>query len=173
MNNALDSPTVVSSSTGSLQNCIRSQFLIYTCTSTDPVSISMGHSVQCWVHPPALALLPKHWHYMIATRQCCDCFFSPTRESSLLYRESLCLWHFCFQAVQLQLDLLTVRAISFLDHKLPLLSNYDFNFPFTSSNAFGSSSIKPLWAMLLQLLILFGLLAALFLSFVLRDSWKG
>ena len=73
----------------------------------------------------------------------------------------------------LQLGLLALHARSFLGHKLPLLSSYNLNFPFTGSNAFGSSSIKPLWAMLLQFLLLFGLLAILVLTFISRDSRKG
>ena len=43
MNNALDSPTAISSSTRSLQKCIRSQSLTYTCTTTSPVRFGMGH----------------------------------------------------------------------------------------------------------------------------------
>ena len=176
MSNALDSPTVISSSTRSLQKSIRSRFLIHTCTSTSPVRIGMGHLSPVLSSSPssssAAQTLALHNHYKTVLRLV---LLSSTRETSLLYRESLCLWHSCFQPVQplLQLHLLPLHARSFLGHKLPLLSSYNLNFPFTGSNAFGSSSIKPLWAMLLQFLLLFGLLAILVLTFISRDSRKG
>lgn len=74
-------PTTTSSSTRSLQRCIVSWFLIYTCPSIHHVSVGMGH------------LSP-----LLQDDTSAISFLSP-RETSFPYTKSFCPWHSCSQPV--------------------------------------------------------------------------
>ena len=80
-----EGPTTIHGSTWSLQRHVTSKFLTYTCSSSSPESISMGHLSPPVGPYPSPGLLPKgsRWawasecsHSRMATRQCWGCFCS-------------------------------------------------------------------------------------------------
>lgn len=86
-----------------------------------PWALVWGASVEHWVHSPMPALLPRGGPWAPAFQDFYKTVLwlfpvSSTRETSLCYRESLSLWHSCFQPVQplLQLGLIALHARSYL-----------------------------------------------------------
>lgn len=107
--------------------CLTSWYLVCTFICTSPLGSCMRHLCPALSLFPAqlcsLKVTPEHTDSRLATRQSCCCFLSP-RENSLLHRKSFCLWHSCFQPLQLmlQMELPTFHAkfhaALFLSHKL-------------------------------------------------------
>ena len=97
-----------------------------------------GTSARPWVHLPdqlcCPEVAPQSSHSRVATRQCRGCFLShhPGKLPSLAGSPSVSGIPASSQFNPfLQRGLLALRATSFLRHKLPLLSTYSLNFPFT------------------------------------------
>lgn len=83
----MDSPTSISWSTRSLQRCIMRQFLIYAYTSTNHMSISMGHLSLVFSSSLSVSSVYQKWPLSahipgwIATRKCCDIFYLISKEN--------------------------------------------------------------------------------------------
>lgn len=135
------SPNTISGSTRSPQRCATSRFLMYACTSTNPVSISVEHLRPALGSSPQRQfccpkVVPERSLSRTVTTQCCG-YFLPHHQGKF-HSFTLCHLSLCrsgilassqFSSAVLQLHLLALHARSFLGHTLPLLSS--LNFPFS------------------------------------------
>lgn len=139
-------------STRSQQKCITSWFLIYTCTSTNLASLSMGHlSLAFGPSPPGPAPLLEGGPWVLRSFQ--DCYKTILQLFFITKRDFTFLQGVILSLIFLLPDSLTPSAAGFFalyaeslfGHILLLLSSYNLNFPLPPYPTMKSLAPSPWW----------------------------